>query len=252
MATLNALQCLGLKDALFAAAAVDLVSDLVADEAVCVRLAALECLTAWSKQLSDLLAQARSAGQAEQATAVNLETHTAEHTESEADVNEAKATAVGQGHAAAVPNVVPEDTHWGQEVVSAACFALHDAEPTVRCAARELLQYLPLVNAASLMAVVQAATQNCSRYPSDSPAVLQLMLQLGARQQHLTVKAATGLQRMLLAHVQVPHPNPHQYEPVLNVLVGAATAHKSTLLDSGILTEHTLKLIASQQQQQRW
>lgn len=51
---------------------------------------------------------------------------------------------------------------------------------------------------------------------------------------------------------QVPHPNPHQYEPVLNVLVGAATAHKSTLLDSGILTEHTLKLIASQQQQQRW
>lgn len=189
LAAVAAVVSLSSQDALFAGAAGLLLSDLVGDQLLEVRLAALRALLAQAEafqqrkqpqQEHQLAQQAAAAGAGTDATEADADMTEAEDGEQHGADDSKAGTASQQSDAAAgnQPGQQQQQQRarrskprksdlppWGKDALLAAAAALSDKNAEVRRLALQLLQQLPPANVPDLLTVVKAVAACIQRYP---------------------------------------------------------------------------------------
>jgi hypothetical protein len=191
LAAVAAVVSLSSQDTLFADAAGLLLSDLVGDQLLEIRLAALQALldqaTAFQQrkqpqQQEGTAAAAADAADTEMQDAEDLQ----QYNDHEANTaGNTAAAAAGRGPADVESQQVQQQQQqqqrsskprkadlppWGKDALRAAADALLDRECAVRALALQLLQQLPPGNVPDLVAVIRGVTACCERYPGQNTA----------------------------------------------------------------------------------
>lgn len=192
LAAVAAVVSLSSQDELFAGAAGLLLSDLVGDQLLEVRLAALHALLAQAEafqqckqpqqeQEQQLAQQAAAAAAGTDATAADVDMAEAEDGEKQ-EADDSKAGTASQQSDSAPGNQPGQQQQqqqrarrskprksdlppWGKDALLAAAAALSDKDAEVRRLALQLLQQLPPANVPDLLTVIQAVAACIQRYP---------------------------------------------------------------------------------------
>ena len=210
LAAVAAVVSLSSQDALFADVAGSLLSDLIGDQLLEVRLAALQALLAQAtgfqqrkqvqqQQEQEPVAQPADApsdaetpysdiaGAASDSQAGLRDAATNMDVDADPDAaaaSEPAFTQQGDQQQAHMRRRKPHKSDlpsWGKDALIAAAAALSDREPAVRALALQLLMLLPPGNVPDLVAVISGVAACCARYPSqDGEQVWALVAWLGS------------------------------------------------------------------------